>query len=108
MLARGKTTREFLTMLRYLGLLILALLWLAGPAAAVTANEKMETCKVGAEAQNLSGAKAQAFIKRCMAKGNYEPPARRAEKRKGAAAKKPAPSAATQPAPDAEEPDQKQ
>jgi hypothetical protein len=94
-------------MLRYLGLLILPLLWLTSPAAAVTSNEKMETCKVGAEAQNLSGAKAQAFIKRCMAKGNYEPPARRAAKKKGATAKTPAPRTATQPPPDVEEPGQK-
>ncbi len=37
----------------------------------------METCKVGAESQQLEGAKRNAFIKKCMAKGNYEPPARK-------------------------------
>jgi hypothetical protein len=48
----------------------------------------METCKVGAESQNLTGAKAAAFIKKCMAKGNYEPAARKEAKKKAAAAKK--------------------
>ncbi len=79
-------------MLRYLGLFALPLVLLASPASAITASEKMETCKVGAQAENLTGAKAQAFIKKCMAKGNYEPPARREAKNKAAAAKKkPAP-----------------
>jgi len=102
-------------MLRYLGLFALALLLLAGPASAVTSTEKMETCKVGADAQNLQGAKAQAFIKKCMAKGNYEPAARKQAKKNAAAMKKkPAAAAkpAAAPAPDAEpepdaEPDQK-
>jgi hypothetical protein len=49
----------------------------ATPASAVTSEEKMETCKVGAESQRLQGAKRDAFIKKCMAGGNYEPPARR-------------------------------
>ena len=48
----------------------------------------METCKVGADAEKLAGAKRNTFIKRCMAKGNYEPPARRALKKN--AMKKPA------------------
>lgn len=47
------------------------------PASAITSEEKMETCKVGAESQQLQGAKRDAFIKKCMAGGNYEPPARR-------------------------------
>jgi hypothetical protein len=37
----------------------------------------METCKVGAESQQLQGAKRNTFIKKCMAGGNYEPPARK-------------------------------
>ena len=49
----------------------------ATPASAVTSEEKMETCKVGAESQQLQGAKRDAFIKKCMAGGNYEPSARR-------------------------------
>ena len=103
-------------MLRYLGFFALALLLLANPASAVTSSEKMETCKVGAQSQNLEGAKSAAFIKRCMAKGNYEPAARKEAKKKAAAMKKkPAPKAAAKPAapaaaepePDASEPDQK-
>jgi hypothetical protein len=45
----------------------------------------METCKVGAQSQQLQGAKRDAFIKKCMAGGNYEPPARKS------AAKQPKP-----------------
>ncbi len=88
-------------MLRYLGPFAVALFLLASPASAVTSNEKMETCKIGAQSQNLEGAKAAAFIKRCMAKGNYEPAARREAKKKNAVAmkKKPAPKAAAKPAP---------
>ena len=56
-------------MLRYLGLLILPLLLLATPASALTAKQKMETCKIGATAEKLTGAKRAAFIKKCMAKG---------------------------------------
>jgi hypothetical protein len=37
----------------------------------------METCKVGAESQQLQGAKRSAFIKKCMSQGNYEPAARK-------------------------------
>jgi len=86
-------------MLRTLGLFALPLLLLASPASAITTSEKMETCKVGAQAQNLEGAKAQAFIKKCMAKGNYEPAARKEAKKKAMAAKKkPAPKAAAKPA----------
>jgi hypothetical protein len=92
------------TMLRTLGLFALPLVLLATPASAITTNEKMETCKVGAQSQNLDGAKATAFIKKCMAKGNYEPAARRAAKKTTAAAKKPAAKPAAAPAaePDAE------
>ena len=45
-------------------------LLLANPAAAVTAKQKMETCKFGADDQKLTGAKRQAFISRCMANRN--------------------------------------
>ncbi len=86
-------------MLRTLGLFALPLVLLATPASAITTNEKMETCKVGAEAQNLEGAKAKAFINKCMAKGNYEPAARRAVKKTTAAAKKKPAAAPTAPAP---------
>lgn len=52
-------------------------LLMAAPALAATPAEKMETCKIGADSQNLKGAKRDAFIKRCTAGGNYEPAARR-------------------------------
>ena len=64
-------------MLRSMAIAILPILLVAAPASAVTSQEKMETCKVGAESQQLQGAKRDAFIKKCMAGGNYEPPARR-------------------------------
>ena len=53
-------------MLRTLGLLLLPLLLLATPASALTSKQKMETCKIGAQAQHLTGAKRTAFIKSCM------------------------------------------
>ena len=55
----------------------LPLLLLATPVAAATTAEKMETCKFGADNDKLTGAKRDAFIKRCMAGGNYEPAARK-------------------------------
>ncbi|MFN3659535.1 MAG: PsiF family protein [Pseudolabrys sp.] len=65
-------------MLRRLSLTVcLFPLLLATPALAATPAEKMETCKIGADSQNLKGAKRDSFIKRCMASGNYEPEARR-------------------------------
>jgi psiF repeat len=67
---------------------LLPILLLASPASAITAKEKMETCKFGADDQKLTGAKRNAFIKRCMAN----------EPRKKTMAKKPAPKPAN-PAP---------
>ena len=66
-------------MLRTLALAValLPVALVATPASAVTSEEKMETCKVGAESQKPQGAKRDAFIKKCMAGGNYEPPARK-------------------------------
>jgi hypothetical protein len=64
-------------MLRSMAIAILPILLVAAPASAITSQEKMETCKVGAESQQLDAAKRSAFIKKCMAKGNYEPPARK-------------------------------
>ena len=85
-------------MLRKLALITLVpALIAAGPALAVTAKEKQETCKVGAASQNLTGAQAAAFIKKCMAKGNYEPAARK-DAKKAAAMKKPAPKPSAKPA----------
>lgn len=83
---------------------VVPFLLIATPVSAATQEEKMETCKVGATAQNLTGAKQQAFIKRCMGAGNYEPKARtdamKANARKPAAAK---PAAAK---PESEDPDE--
>lgn len=44
----------------------------AAPAFAITAKQRMETCKFGADDQKLTGAKRSAFIRKCMAPG--EPP----------------------------------
>lgn len=44
-----------------------AVLLLGTPALAVTAKEKMETCKFGAADQKLTGKAQQDFIKKCMA-----------------------------------------
>jgi hypothetical protein len=87
-----KIRERSLTMLRKLALIVLVpLLAAASPALAVTAKEKQETCKVGADSQQLTGAKRNAFIKKCMAKGNFEPPGRKV-------AKKPAPKKPKKPA----------
>ena len=75
-------------MLRILAIIgLLPLLLLASPASALTKTEKAETCKFGADDQKLEGAKRNAFIKRCMAQGNFEPPGRKSVKKP--AAKKP-------------------
>ena len=64
-------------MLRILAIALVPVVLVATPAAAVSSQEKMETCKVGAESQQLQGAKRDAFIKKCMAGGNYAPAARK-------------------------------
>jgi hypothetical protein len=64
-------------MLRILAIALVPIVLVATPAAAVTDQEKMETCKVGAQSQQLQGTKRDAFIKKCMAGGNYEPAARK-------------------------------
>jgi len=38
-----------------------------GQCLAVTAKDKMETCKFGADDQKLQGAARDAFMKKCMA-----------------------------------------
>jgi hypothetical protein len=90
-------------MLRYIGLLGLPLLLLASPASAVTYKQKMETCKFGAADQKLEGAKRNAFIKKCMGKGNYQPAARKDAMKKPAAKK--TTTAAKPPTPAAPKPD---
>jgi psiF repeat len=44
-----------------------AILVLATPAAALTAGEKMETCKFGADHQKLAGEARKKFLTKCMA-----------------------------------------
>lgn len=64
--------------MRYLALTaLLPLLIAVTPASAATKEQKMETCKVGAEADNLQGKPLDAFMKKCMGAGNYEPKARK-------------------------------
>ena len=78
---------------------VLPLLLIAVPASAATKEQKAETCKVGADADNLEGKARDAFMKKCMGAGNYEPAARRDAMKKGkpkkTAAKKPAAAPAT-------------
>ncbi|MGN6571633.1 MAG: PsiF family protein [Pseudolabrys sp.] len=85
---------------------LLPVLAMAVPAHAATKEEKMETCKVGADSDSLTGAKRDAFIKKCMGAGNYEPAARRDAMKKAAAdkkkMKKPAAKPAAAPAPASE------
>ncbi len=62
----------------------------SAPALAVTAKEKMETCKFGADDQNLEAAARKSFMTKCMA--HSDAPAKKpAAKPKPAAA---APAAA--------------
>jgi hypothetical protein len=49
---------------------LLPLLLLAGPASAATKEQKMETCKFGADDQKLEGAKRKAFMAKCTANRN--------------------------------------
>jgi hypothetical protein len=67
-------------MLRYIPALVAAVMLAAAgaPASAVTPAEKMETCKFGADADKLSGAKRKRFLSRCMA--NADAPAKAAKK----------------------------
>ena len=67
------------------------------PAAALTAKQKMETCKFGADNDKLTGKPRDAFIKKCMAHGNYEPAARK-DAMKSAKKMKKTKSAAKKPA----------
>jgi hypothetical protein len=64
-------------MLRTLGLMsLLPLLLLATPASAITAAQKMETCKFGADDQKLAGAKRKTFMANCMANRDDKRPAK--------------------------------
>ena len=55
-------------MLRHAAIIgLLPLLLAATPAAAVTNEQKMETCTFGADNPKLEGAKRKTFIAKCMA-----------------------------------------
>ncbi len=49
---------------------MLAIILPSAPCLALTAKEKMVTCKFGADNQKLKGAARSAFIKRCMSNKN--------------------------------------
>ncbi len=66
----------------------------SAPSLAVTAKEKMATCKFGADDQKLQGAARAKFLKNCMANRN-DPRGPAA----GAAAGAPAPAAGGAPPP---------
>jgi hypothetical protein len=46
---------------------VLVVLFAGVPASAITAQQKMETCKFGADDQKLEGAQRKAFLSKCMA-----------------------------------------
>ena len=46
---------------------LFAILVLATPALAITPQQKMATCKFGADNQKLAGTARKTFIARCMA-----------------------------------------
>jgi hypothetical protein len=68
---------------------LFAAIFFSAPAFAITAKEKMETCKFGADDQKLTGPARNAFISKCMA--NDDKPAAKT------ASKKPAPQPMQQP-----------
>jgi len=53
-----------------LGCAVAATLALPAKAQNITAKQRMETCKFGADDQKLAGAARNAFLKKCMAKGD--------------------------------------
>jgi psiF repeat len=54
-------------MLRFVALVATLAVVLPGPSSfALTAKDKMATCKFGADDQNLQGKARSAFIKKCM------------------------------------------
>jgi hypothetical protein len=60
-------------LLRALALGLFAASMFSAPAGAITAKQKMETCKFGAQDQKLTGKEEKAFIKKCMAAGDSAP-----------------------------------
>ena len=70
--------------LRVFALSLFAAFVFSAPARAVTAKEKMETCKFGAQDQKLTGKEEKAFMRKCMAAGDG--PAPKAKKKSSAPA----------------------
>jgi hypothetical protein len=75
---------------------LLPVFMLAAPASAATKEQKMETCKFGADDQKLTGAKRNAFMAKCMSNKNDKrgPGPKTTTGAKPAAAKPIAPAAA--------------
>jgi hypothetical protein len=48
----------------------LALLMTSAPSSALTAKDKLATCKFGADDQKLQGQARAAFLKKCMSNTN--------------------------------------
>jgi len=55
-----------LAMIRYAIIATLLVVVLSAPSFAVTAKDKMATCKFGADDQKLQGPARSAFMKKCM------------------------------------------
>ncbi len=59
---------------------LIAAVFFTTPVSALTSQQKMETCKFGADDQKLTGKKRADFIKKCMAdEGGSAKPAKRAK-----------------------------
>jgi hypothetical protein len=59
-------------------------LLLAAPASAATNEQKMETCKFGADDAKLDGAKRKAFMAKCMSnRDDKRGPAMKPAEKKG-------------------------
>lgn len=63
---------------------LLPLLLLATPASAATQEQKMETCKFGADDAKLDGTKRKAFMAKCMSnRDDKRGPAMKPAEKKG-------------------------
>ena len=49
---------------------LVAVMLPSAPCFAISAKDKMATCKFGADDQNLQGAERTAFMKKCMSNKN--------------------------------------
>ena len=58
---------------------LIALMPLHSPVLAVTAKQKQETCKFGADDQKLTGAARKKFMANCMAPEKGTKPVKRAK-----------------------------